>query len=219
MKKQRVLIVHNDYHNSLPSTEEIEVKFPAIELTFSHSLHTSLKDINAGRYGVIAMRYPNNARDKALLDKIMQSVLPTPGLILINGKSSEPLEDIDLFDKACVFISDNSDLKNCFISALSTALNCYKINCRLNTLQINVKKAKFAQNVLDKTLYYNHEINNLLTAIIGNIHLIMRTPSKCDPGTIEKLNRIDKSAQKIQDMALKLVEVINAPLQPVFWND
>jgi signal transduction histidine kinase len=53
----------------------------------------------------------------------------------------------------------------------------------------------------------NHEVNNPLTAILGNIQLILHRKENLDEDTIKKLTIVEESALKIKDVTQRLLRV------------
>lgn len=213
MVKERALIINNDYRFDLPASEVITESFPSIELTYNNTLKDSIEEIETGVFKVIVMKYPDNPIDKALLNKMMHYLIPNPAIVIIDDHPLKISDESDEFDNACIFITDNPDLKISFISALSTAFKYYRLNYELYSMHKHLSELKYNQNIVDLTLSHNNKINNLLTVIIGNIHMIMNSSQENDSGTLNKLDLIDKDTQKIQDMALNLVNITNAPVK------
>lgn len=61
--------------------------------------------------------------------------------------------------------------------------------------------------ILDTAVTVNHEVNNPLQAIIGNIQLIRMKDKKIDKETLAKLEAIEESAMKITKVTQKLMRI------------
>ncbi len=61
--------------------------------------------------------------------------------------------------------------------------------------------------VLETAVTVNHEVNNPLQAIIGNIQLLLMKKENLDEGTIDKLKAIEESALKINNVTQKLMRM------------
>ncbi len=61
--------------------------------------------------------------------------------------------------------------------------------------------------VLETAVTVNHEVNNPLQAIIGNIQLLLMKKENLDEGTIAKLKAIEESALKINNVTQKLMRI------------
>lgn len=56
----------------------------------------------------------------------------------------------------------------------------------------------------------NHEVNNPLTAILGNVQLLLMDRDKMEPALRRKLEIIEESASKIRDVTQKLLRLTTA---------
>jgi K+-sensing histidine kinase KdpD len=61
--------------------------------------------------------------------------------------------------------------------------------------------------ILDTAVTVNHEVNNPLQAIIGNIQLIKMKNKNLDKETLAKLQAIEESAMKITEVTQKLMRI------------
>ena len=69
-----------------------------------------------------------------------------------------------------------------------------------------IEKAKVSI-INDTAVAVNHEINNPLTAILGNAQLLLAKSEGLSDETKEKLKVIEKSALRIQDITQKLMKI------------
>ena len=65
------------------------------------------------------------------------------------------------------------------------------------------------QSVIDLILSYNHEINNLLTMIIGQAQLLLQSGDLNKENINNKLTKIEADAQRIRQLALDLTNNLN----------
>lgn len=56
----------------------------------------------------------------------------------------------------------------------------------------------------------NHEINNPLTAILGNVQLLLMSRKDLDEDPVTKLKTIEISAMKIKDVTQRLLRLTSA---------
>lgn len=64
--------------------------------------------------------------------------------------------------------------------------------------------------VLETAVTFNHEINNPLTAALGNVQLILMDRDKLDPALRRKLEVVEKSATQIRDVTQRLLSLTEA---------
>lgn len=60
----------------------------------------------------------------------------------------------------------------------------------------------------------NHEINNPLMAVMGNVELLLRKESQIDPETRDKLRRIHEAASRIRQVTQNLMRIVDARYAP-----
>lgn len=69
-----------------------------------------------------------------------------------------------------------------------------------------IDKARLSA-VTDTAVTVNHEVNNPLTAILGNVQLLLSRPQGLSEDTIKKLRVVEESALKIRDVTQKLLKL------------
>ena len=70
-------------------------------------------------------------------------------------------------------------------------------------------KSERAAAITETTVTINHEINNPLTAILGNTQLMLMSREKLPPDVVVKLETIERSAIKIRETTTKLMSIID----------
>ena len=70
------------------------------------------------------------------------------------------------------------------------------------------------QAVVETAAAINHEINNPLMAVMGNVELLLRREAQIDPDTREKLHRIHEAATRIRQATQGLMRIVDARSMP-----
>jgi signal transduction histidine kinase len=60
----------------------------------------------------------------------------------------------------------------------------------------------------------NHEINNPLMALVGNLELLLRRSEQFDPDSVTKLSRIREAAERIRTVTHDLMRIQEARSVP-----
>lgn len=100
-----------------------------------------------------------------------------------------------------------------FLEALSASIALHAIaeglqgDVGLSREQINKERVSA---IIETSVTVNHEINNPLTAILGNVQLLLLKRRDLDPELEAKLRTIEASAMKIRDVTQKLLRVTSA---------
>jgi two-component system, NtrC family, sensor kinase len=79
---------------------------------------------------------------------------------------------------------------------------------KLKTNFKQLVKSERAAAITETTVTINHEINNPLTAILGNTQLMLMSKDKLPPDVVTKLETIERSAIKIRETTAKLMSII-----------
>ena len=77
---------------------------------------------------------------------------------------------------------------------------------RAGATDADLEREKLA-GITETAVTVNHEINSPLTAILGNIQLLLRDKDSLDERLISKLKTIEKSAERIQEVTRLLMRV------------
>jgi signal transduction histidine kinase len=100
-----------------------------------------------------------------------------------------------------------------FIEALSAALSLNALAGEVGQAQAlaqeTIKKERFGA-VQHTAETVNHEINNPLTAILGNVQLLLMKRKDLDDDLVNKLKTIEISALKIRDVTQRLLRLTSA---------
>jgi K+-sensing histidine kinase KdpD len=100
-----------------------------------------------------------------------------------------------------------------FLEALSAALSLNMIAGGLSgddkTGRDRIESERMGASV-ETAVTVNHEINNPLTAILGNVQLLLLREENLDPRVAEKLRIVEMSAMKIRDVTQKLLRITNS---------
>jgi signal transduction histidine kinase len=70
-------------------------------------------------------------------------------------------------------------------------------------------KSERAAAITETAVTVNHEINNPLTAILGNTQLLLMSRDKLDEKIVNKLETIEQSAIRIRETTNKLMKIID----------
>ena len=70
------------------------------------------------------------------------------------------------------------------------------------------------ETVVETGAALNHEINNPLMAVLGNVQLLLRKTPALDPDTIAKLAKVQDAAERIRDVTHAVVRIKQAKSAP-----
>jgi len=95
-----------------------------------------------------------------------------------------------------------------FIKAVSAvlALVVGRGQSALTTESNDVIKAK-TEAIVETAVTINHEVNNPLTAVLGNIQLLLLNADELTPHVVQKLKAVEESALKIKEVTQNLMRI------------
>jgi K+-sensing histidine kinase KdpD len=114
---------------------------------------------------------------------------------------------------AVIGISDGPERlvsEDLFLEALSASLSmnvlAREISQEKSLSQDTLNKERL-NAVLETAVTVNHEINNPLTAILGNVQLLLLSRKDLDDDLVTKLKTIEASAMRIKDVTQRLLRI------------
>lgn len=95
-----------------------------------------------------------------------------------------------------------------FIEAISSQLSlALKTSIDSGAADGDLKKAKL-DTVVETAVTINHEINNPLTAVLGNVQLLLVDRDKLDAKSVRMLEAIESAALRIREVTRRLMDII-----------
>jgi len=124
-----------------------------------------------------------------------------------------PLQHGDKLFGAMIGVQEGkrrAELDNIFLETLSAVISLSlaadKTGLSAGISKEIIDKAKLSA-VTDTAVTVNHEVNNPLTAILGNVQLLLSRPQGLSDDTVKKLRVVEESALKIRDVTQKLLKL------------
>jgi len=106
-----------------------------------------------------------------------------------------------------------AEIDNLFLETLSAvfslSLAADKSGLAAGVSKEIIDKARLSA-VTDTAVTVNHEVNNPLTAILGNVQLLLSRQQGLPEDTIKKLRVVEESALKIRDVTQRLLKLTHA---------
>jgi len=107
----------------------------------------------------------------------------------------------------------NLSLEEDFLVALATAIRLTRAarepaagaDAASGAGEDQVKQARLAA-ILETAIAVNHEVNNPLTAVLGNTQLLLMQADRLDPQFAKRLRDIEESALRIKDVTQRLLK-------------
>lgn len=177
---------------------------PGLQLTYAES-----SDHSSRLAALEAELFDGLRRDKNLVSAYLSFGGSTP-----YHSFTLPLRQGDLVFGAVIGLQQGERTtvsENDFLDALTASLGLHAIAGGLagSLPQELIDKERLAA-IVETAVTVNHEINNPLTAIIGNVQLLLMHRDDLDDELRTKLGVIEQSASKIKDVTQRLLRLTSA---------
>jgi len=215
MTKNKVLIIGERADSLFHSQPETESPLIQCQVTIEPNPKQGIAAINDGKFSVVVLCDTPDVDDYKKLEFVFNYLKYKPSIVsVINNWAMAKMIPPSL-NEASFYVPYGTNLKENILFAIDAALKRCRLTLELGYLRDLMSHTQSDRNVVELTMAYNHEINNLLTAIIGNTQLMLKLSSGLDINIASKLEKIGIDAEKIREMAISLINIINAPSDSV----
>ncbi|MEE9441071.1 MAG: response regulator [candidate division Zixibacteria bacterium] len=213
MKKHMkiALIEDNRYHAILFEHSVLE-QYPGFEILSFMRGNDFLKVQDKNQFDLICLDYHLPDKNGLELLSIIRSELADIPIIVITGVGSEQTAVEAMKSGATDYITKNSNYISTIPRVIKQAYQKQKLILKNRRLEEKARIAEKFETITMTTSTLNHEINNPLMAILGTVELILDDPGVTDRKIKNKLEMIDTSARRIQDITQKMASLTDAPI-------
>ena len=166
-------------------------------------------ELSKGIFAVAVICDNLTAKNQESLEHVINHLNHKPAILLIRDNNHKSPKLKDSLAWVCHYHSAGGDPKESILLSIEMALKRHELMLKNQELLDIINRSKSNQNIIDLTLSYNHEINNLLTMIIGQAQLLLQGGDLEKKNANNKLIKIEGDAQKIRQLALDLTDNIN----------
>lgn len=138
---------------------------------------------------------------------------PDLAAVLITGAGSEQIAAEAIKTGAIDYIAKSDDFASVVPRIISQAFHKHQLILKNRRLEAKARDAEKLEMVTAVASTLNHEINNPLMALLGTVELLLGDPRMTDPALVEKLEKIDKSARRIQDITHQMANLMTPSLR------
>ncbi|MCP4580534.1 MAG: hypothetical protein GY839_02870 [candidate division Zixibacteria bacterium] len=210
MEKISILIIEINRRENFPDPYEIESYFPGTQVVVRDNIQDGIAEICSGKFGVVTMSDNLSSKGQENLEYALHYLSRKPAIIIFKNIDNKSFKLKKSLAKVCYYHSVNDKSKKSILLTIDAALKRHELLMENRKLRQIIGKSKTNQNVIDLTLSYNHEINNLLTLITCQAQLLLQNGDLDETRTKNKLMKIEKNTQKIRKLAIDLTDTINA---------
>jgi CheY-like chemotaxis protein len=212
-KKMNIALVEDNRFHAILFERAVLERFPDYSLDIYPTGQACLQGLRDHPCDLIAIDFHlPDMNGLELLSLVHADNRDLPA-VLITGAGSEQIAAEAIKTGAIDYIAKGDDFTSAVPRIISQAYHKQQLilkNRRLETKAHDTEKLEMVTAVAS-TL--NHEINNPLMAVLGNVELLLEDPALGDPAVQDKLKMIEKSARRIQDITHQVANLMTTSLR------
>ena len=209
---QIALVEDNAFHAML-FEQAVRDRYPESRISVYPTAQAYLRDMSPNGDDLIAVDYDLPDMDGLQLLTQIRAEKPDTPIILITGVGSEQIAVEAMKSGATDYIAKTGDYGATIPRVIKQAYHKQQLILKNRRLEEKARHADKLQILTSLISTLNHEINNPLMAVLGNVELLLEDNTFADETAIEKLKIIEASARRIQTFTHQMANVMSAPIR------
>ncbi|MCP4567427.1 MAG: response regulator [FCB group bacterium] len=212
-KKLKIALAEDNRFHAILFEQATRSAFPEADLTIYTSAVALLEALTVNRYDLIVVDF--NLPDMGGLDLMSRIQLTNPDLpvVVITGSGSEEVAVEAMKLGAADYISKTGDYDVIIPQVIKQACQKQKLILKNRRLENRAREMERLETITALVSTLNHEINNPLMAIHGNVELLLENTAGPESAEREKLEMIEKSARRIMDITHQMAHLMTASIR------
>ena len=208
MKKNlKIALVEDNRFHAILFEQTVIEKYPNSTISNFSSGAELLKTLPSSLYDIICIDFHlPDMNGLELLDMIRGENTDVP-VIFITGAGSEQIAVEAMKSGATDYITKSGDYSQAIPRVLKQAYHKQRLIIKNRKLEKRARSAEKLKTITTMTSTLNHEINNPLMAILGNIELLLENPAAADDSIQSKLEMISICARRIQSITRQMANL------------
>jgi DNA-binding response OmpR family regulator len=208
-KDMHIALVEDNRFHALLFEQAVREKYPDFAISVYPTGKALLHDCDLRAFDLVAVDYHLPDMDGLELLSIMRGQYPDMPIIMITGVGSEQTAVEAMKSGATDYVAKNGDYGTTIPRVIKQAYHKQQLIQKNRRLEAKARDAEKLEMITTMTSTLNHEVNNPLMAILGNVELLLDDSRITDHGFIEKLRMIEASARRIQAITHRMANLIN----------
>lgn len=208
-KDMRIALVEDNRFHALLFEQAVHEKYPDFIITVYPTGKAFLGDCDIRTFDLVAVDYHLPDMDGLELLLVIRSRHPDLPIIMITGVGSEQTAVEAMKSGATDYVAKNGDYGTTIPRVIKQAYHKQQLIQKNRRLESKAREAEKLEMITTMTSTLNHEVNNPLMAILGNVELLLDDGRITDHGFIDKLRMIETSAKRIQAITHRMANLIN----------
>jgi ActR/RegA family two-component response regulator len=212
-KKIKIALVEDNRFHAILFERAIVERYPDNAVDIYPSGQACLHALRERPCDLIAIDFHLPDMNGLELLSLVHAEQPDLAAVLITGAGSEQIAAEAIKTGAIDYIAKGDDFVSVVPRIISQAFQKHQLILKNRRLETKARDAEKLEMVTAVASTLNHEINNPLMAVLGNVELLLDDPRMADPALLEKLEMIEKSARRIQDITHQMANLMTTSLR------
>jgi DNA-binding response OmpR family regulator len=208
-KNMGIALVEDNRFHAVLFEHAVREKFPNVNISVFSSGKLFLRRHEDHRYDLIVLDFHLPDIDGLQLLAIVRARDPDIPIIMITGVGSEQTAVEAMKSGATDYITKNGEYGDSIPRVLEQAYRKQQLILKNRRLHEKAQDMEKLETITTMASTLSHEINNPLMAILGNVELLITECTAVDAEVRGKLDMIETSARRIQDITHQLTKLIN----------
>ena len=212
-RKIKMALVEDNRFHAILFERAVRERYPDCELTTYRTGKAFLQDVASARFDVGAVDFHLPDIDGLELLALIRDRKPDLPIVVITGGGSEQIAAEAIKMGAMDYVTKSGDFESALPRIIQQAFQKQQLILKSRRLEAKAREGEKLEMVTTVASTLNHEINNPLMAIFGNVELLLEDPRVTDPGAVEKLHMIETSARRIQEITHQMAGLMTTSIK------
>jgi len=211
--KLHIALVEDNRFHTLLFGQAVAREFPDTTVTAYTTGAGFLAGLEHEEFDLVAVDYRlPDMTGLELLSIINSRIIELP-VIIMTAEGSEQTAVEAIRSGAIDYLTKSEDFEKSIPRVIKQAYQRNRLVVRNRRLSNKAREAEKLETITATASTLNHEINNPLMSILGNVELLLADPKLADTPYLEKFKMIEQSALRIREITLQITNLMTPRLR------
>lgn len=207
-KKMRIALVEDNRFHAILIERAVIERYPETQITIDKTGREFLLRMEKKRFDMALIDYHLPDMDGLELLSLMNSRGLDIPVIIITGAGSEQTAVEAMKSGATDYLTKTGDFEQTIPRVIKQAYQKHRLIQKNRRLEKKARESEKLEMITTMASTLNHEINNPLMAIYGNLELLRESLEEPDKNIGVRLEMIEKSTRRIQEITQQMANLM-----------